>query len=247
MDIVTTIDITHTYIIVDDAKKRLQKALSEGKVVQLEITRMSIHGAPGSGKTCLQHLLLNEPPPEPRESTGVVTPAVRASSDNVFKGDKCCITRVGEDEFIARLSRGLNESVGNSSVVPSTQTNSSESTRKWRRFLPRMRSQQSGATPKSEASSSFEPTAVPLSQSIRYEIVSHLSSESSSDEFYRVRWIYCIDSGGQAAFQDIAPAFLRCNSLNIMTLRYDVIYCVIFGSLTTQQFVNYALSMLIRK
>ena len=76
-------------------KKRLQKALSEGKVVQLEITRMSIHGAPGSGKTCLQHLLLNEPPPEPRESTGVVTPAVRASSDNVksILFLKRCITR----------------------------------------------------------------------------------------------------------------------------------------------------------
>ena len=75
--------------------------------------------------------------------------------------------------------------------------------------------------------------------------MSHLSSESSSDEFYHVRWIYCIDSGGQAAFQDIAPAFLRCNSLNIMTLRYDVVYCVIFGSLTTKQFVNCALSVLI--
>ena len=239
--------LIHNYIIVDDAKKRLQKALSEGKVVQLEITRMSIHGAPGSGKTCLQHLLLNEPPPEPRESTGIVTSAVRASRDNVFKGEQCGITRVGEDEFIARLSRGLNESLGNSSVVPSAQTKSSESTRKWHRFLPRMRSQQPGSTPKSEASLSTEPTAVPPSQSIRYEIVSHLSSESSSNEFYRVRWIYCIDSGGQAAFQDIAPAFLRCNSLNIMTLRYDVIDYVILGSLTILWFINCASSMLIRK
>ena len=247
MYIVITIDVTHMCIIVDDAKKRFQKALSEGKVVQLEITRMSIHGAPGSGKTCLQHLLLNEPPPEPRESTGVVTPAVRASRDNVFKGDQCGITRVGEDEFIARLSRGLNESVGDSSVVPPAQTNSSKSTRKWRRLLPRMQSQQPGATPNSEASLSSEPRSVLPSQSIRYEIVSHLSSESSSDEFYRVRWIYCIDSGGQAAFQDIAPAFLRCNSLNIMTLRYDIIYCVIVGSLTILQFINCASSILIIK
>uniref|UniRef100_A0A1X7T1A9 Death domain-containing protein n=1 Tax=Amphimedon queenslandica TaxID=400682 RepID=A0A1X7T1A9_AMPQE len=42
--------------------EKIKKWLKEGEV-KLEITRINMHGAPGAGKTCSQHLLLNEPPP----------------------------------------------------------------------------------------------------------------------------------------------------------------------------------------
>ena len=51
------------------------------------------------------------------------------------------------------------------------------------------------------------------------EMLSLLPTEEPSNKLFDARWIFCIDSGGQAAFQDIAPAFLRCNSINIITLR----------------------------
>lgn len=38
-----------------------------------------------------------------------------------------------------------------------------------------------------------------------------------SDELYRIHWIYAVDTGGQAAFLDIAPVLLRYNSVNIIT------------------------------
>ena len=36
-----------------------------------------------------------------------------------------------------------------------------------------------------------------------------------------VHWIYCLDSGGQPAFMDIAPAILQYNQVNILTLNLD--------------------------
>ncbi|XP_019859044.1 PREDICTED: uncharacterized protein LOC109580157 [Amphimedon queenslandica] len=59
--------------------KKIEKWLKEGEV-KLEITRINMHGAPGAGKTCSQHLLLNEPPPEKlTDSTPIACRAVQAT------------------------------------------------------------------------------------------------------------------------------------------------------------------------
>ena len=51
------------------------------------------------------------------------------------------------------------------------------------------------------------------------KLVPLIKSEVESKPFQTVHWIYSLDSGGQPAFQDIAPAFLRGNSVNIVTLK----------------------------
>jgi hypothetical protein len=67
---------------------------------------------------------------------------------------------------------------------------------------------------------SISPSSSLSFRSIRYEIISRSSpSPGSSDEQHLVHLFYCIDSGGQSAFQDVAPAFLKRNSLNIVTLK----------------------------
>ena len=105
--------------IIDNSEIRYKQALSEGQKIKLEITCMSIHGPPGSGKTCLQHLILNEDPPQTRESTDVLTPAVRASANKFFQPtNETCITRVNEE----RLSKGIHN------VTPDTSTTDSPST-----------------------------------------------------------------------------------------------------------------------
>ena len=48
-----------------------------------------------------------------------------------------------------------------------------------------------------------------------------LSKVEKSDELYNAHMMYGLDSGGQAAFIDIAPALLRYNSLNMIVLRLD--------------------------
>ena len=52
--------------------------MEEGSV-DLTITRVNMLGAPGAGKTCAEHLLLNEDPPSDNVSTPITCPTVRAT------------------------------------------------------------------------------------------------------------------------------------------------------------------------
>ena len=52
---------------------------------------------------------------------------------------------------------------------------------------------------------------------ITQEIIDLLACVEKSEELYRSHWIYGVDTGGQAAFVDIAPVLLRYHSINILT------------------------------
>ncbi|XP_019861590.1 PREDICTED: uncharacterized protein LOC109590085 [Amphimedon queenslandica] len=62
----------------DRRQGKIDKWLEEGEVV-LKVTRINMHGAPGAGKTCSKHLLLNEPPPTSTDSTPIACRAVEAT------------------------------------------------------------------------------------------------------------------------------------------------------------------------
>ena len=49
------------------------------------------------------------------------------------------------------------------------------------------------------------------------EIIDLLACVEKSEELYQSHWIYGVDTGGQAAFIDIAPTLLRYHSVNILT------------------------------
>ena len=53
------------------------------------------------------------------------------------------------------------------------------------------------------------------------EIVKILPTVEESPELYQSHWVYVVDSGGQAAFIDIAPALLRYNPVSILTLKLN--------------------------
>ena len=53
------------------------------------------------------------------------------------------------------------------------------------------------------------------------QIIKSLDHVQESKELYKAHWIYGIDTGGQAAFIDIAPVLLRYNSVNIFTHKLD--------------------------
>ena len=61
----------------------------------------------------------------------------------------------------------------------------------------------------------------PDPSSLEEELLQLISEVEESDKLYEVHWMYGVDSGGQAAFLDIAPALLRYNSLNMVILRLD--------------------------
>ena len=189
--------------------------------IRLKITCMSIHGAPGSGKTCLQHLILNKPPPPDRSSTGVVIPAVRGSTCGLMETDNShSMKRVSEEDFITHLAKRI--AGKETSAAPRQRSSSCPSSARPRgnyKLPKRNRSVSVRASPSNPGASSSSFDSPLPTHSVHYDIISRVSTESCTEEDYQAHWTFCIDSGGQTAFQDIAPPFLRLNLLNIITLR----------------------------
>ena len=52
---------------------------------------------------------------------------------------------------------------------------------------------------------------------VTQEIIDVLTFVEKSEEPRQNHWIYGVDTGGQAAFIDIAPVLLRYHSVNILT------------------------------
>ena len=61
-----------------------------------------------------------------------------------------------------------------------------------------------------------KPTPPPVSQTAN-EIVEIIPTVKESPELFNSHWIYCVDSGGQAAFLDIVPAIIPYHPVNILT------------------------------
>lgn len=191
-------------------ESRLLKAMKEGRV-DVKYSKFSLSGPPGSGKSSLTNLLNNKKPLLTHNSTPVVTePSLRQVSlvqrGGGGQGNKW--NKVGLEALKAMAAKEL------SLIEPDADTQQ--------------------ANTQQYATQSSHPTT-PSHSSITH---SNSSSESScatvvtekalglqstyQDKFLasttlaEVHWIYGVDSGGQAAFLDIAPALLRHNSLNIL-------------------------------
>ena len=65
-----------------------------------------------------------------------------------------------------------------------------------------------------------KPTPPPVAQTVN-EIAEIMPTVKESPELFNSHWIYCVDSGGQAAFLDIAPAILRYSPVNILTQKLN--------------------------
>ena len=71
-----------------------------------------MHGAPGAGKTCSLHLLLNEPPPKNDNSTSIACPATRISVDDKNKWE-----RVEIEDLLNQLASHLAEALASTDDV----------------------------------------------------------------------------------------------------------------------------------
>ena len=184
--------------------------MKEGYVT-VKWTKLTLSGPPGTGKSSLLRLLLNQPPLEQHNSTPIIaTPEIRI----VETSD------ASEDSEVATVDVTSNEckELEQKSVKTSTFMTGTETNCQWKNV-------------------NYESLKVMVAQGIRngvrtYEIPFENDDEippppdmldaitavnDDSDELYRVHWIYAVDTGGQAAFLDLAPLLLRYNSVNIIT------------------------------
>ncbi|XP_019861152.1 PREDICTED: uncharacterized protein LOC109589531 [Amphimedon queenslandica] len=173
-------------------ESKIDKWLEEGKIV-LEITRINMHGAPGAGKTCSLHLLLNEPPPSSTDSTPIACPAVQATRISIGNNKW---ERVEEEDLLNQLASDL-KVAPNETKHEKTSTKINEA---------QMSSDHSGEP------SLEEPTGM--------EVIKDISDalEKGNAKNLSTNWVYFIDSGGQPAYRELLPLFTRAAALNIITI-----------------------------
>ena len=206
-------------------------------------------GASGVGKTSLLNLLLRKKPVLDHDSTTVVkSPAVclvrevannddedegTSSSDESQESGDTTVTEFGRNiiiadgncywvsadaeevkiKFIQALKHGVRSRVSKAELPPQLM----EDQLRMKKSITDIESVKS-----SPLTSVWTPTTKPQHTLSAFdEFLELLSKVEKSDELYNAHMMYGLDSGGQAAFLDIAPALLRFNSLNMIVLRLD--------------------------
>ena len=200
----------------------LHKALKEGRI-RCKYSKLSLSGAPGTGKSSIMKLLLNLPPPTLHHSTFVATaPEVRriemmAGSEST----KSSFTSQFWEEIITpyvkrMIANAIKIGVPSSPVDSTTQHEDSNSSSN------DYSSQEETSPDLNEVTlvSFSKPTPPPVAQTVN-EIAEIMPTVEGSPELFNSHWIYCVDSGGQAAFLDIAPAILRYSPVNILTQKLN--------------------------
>ena len=187
--------------------------------VTVEFSKFSISGAPGTGKSSFLRLLYNDEPSNDdnvHNSTNVVAPRP-AHVMTAIKGDddKSLWKKVESDDIKEIIAGNIRNNMEISTEVKSHQVGSDVVGR---------------SIEETEATESHHPlpdsnkitTTVDKPKSnVCDQIIKLLDHVQESKELYKAHWIYGIDTGGQAAFIDIAPLLLRYNSVNIFTHKLD--------------------------
>ena len=205
----------------------LGKWMEEGSV-DLTITRVNMLGAPGAGKTCAEHLLLNEDPPSDDVSTPIACPTVRAT--RVAVEDKTKWKRVTNDDLLDALAADLTASADKAQVIE-IEPAPNDSTDHTPSVVPVPVTPHASPPPDQPTSPDTMVQAPPPnyhSEAIVQKILSTLPKGIRLSD----HWLYVIDSGGQPAYQELLPLFTRAASLNIITLdlskpfkdKFDLIY-----------------------
>ena len=206
---------------VKDYSGVLKSALKEGHV-KVKWTKQSISGPPGSGKSSFMKLLLNEDPPEYHHSTPVVVvPEVRMVTTTPLIVGKATqsLIKVDIDLLKEMLAKAIKEGVKPHSL-PTVQSDKDDDSDHSSSDEAQDIEQQKNEVSVETISQPQELLPSPVSNATK-EILERLPDVKTSTPLLESHWIYAVDSGGQAAFLDIAPILLRYNSVNILTHRLN--------------------------
>ena len=187
--------------------------MEEGSV-DLTITRVNMLGAPGVGKTCAEHLLLNEDPPSDNVSTPIACPTVRAI--RVAVEDQTKWKRVTNDDLLDALAADLMASANKAQAIeiepaPVDSTNDTPSVVS-APVTPHV------SPPPDQPTSPDTIIQAPPPNYRSEAIIKKILSTPTKRIRLSDHWLYVIDSGGQPAYQELLPLFTRAASLNIITL-----------------------------
>jgi len=198
------------------------------------MTTCAVTGAAGSGKSCTMYLVLNEDPPDLRQSTGLVEP-VRALSTVVGAAESGSSewSRVDEDKLVDIVAGAA--SVTNAVKLPSVQTSSSPPTlslpeKSLSTSLPVETSRNMHAQEQPESSSEAEISqqVSKSEQSSHTEVIDELLIKVAGllkkpavdkRQVAKLDFVYFLDSGGQPQFHELLPSFVQSLSNVLFVLK----------------------------
>ena len=199
----------------------LDQAKEEGYVT-VKRTKFSLSGPPGTGKSSILKLLFNEEPSIHHHSTPIVqTPEARvlittAVGKKVEQADTCTMyywEKVDAEYLKAMIVQGIK-----SEIRPMANTRTKSQFSKSELLNQRVEKTDSSDNPEVPITTEEETDRPELSFSpTSQEVLNLLPQLPKSSKLYESHWIYAIDTGGQAAFLDIAPVLLQGHSVNIFT------------------------------
>ena len=165
--------------------------------VTVKCTKITLSGPPGAGKSSVMNLLfgLSFPATTSSKLRPIETTCLMSAREPPKSWNK-----VDYESLKAKIAQAMKEEhLSHSHMLRAVEGRSSETLKQNNK--PSIKS-------------------MPHSPSIK-DISQLLPTVKKSNELYRAHWIYVVNSGGQAAFLDIAPALLRYNSVNIFPLKLN--------------------------
>ena len=207
----------------------LEKALRKGHILT-NLTTCLASGAPGVGKTTLRHYLYRTLPPPLRTSTACIEQAQRAMLRALPAGATECepVDGVQLKGMIAsdfKASSSLIEEPDPPSEILDDQS-SHKSGHPDEMSVPKSQQpdmeddSQSQAQGRDDSPTTTSTTLIDgstaedLLQPVeKFKIMKLMETSSASQQLHEVHWMHFIDSGGQAQFMEILPAFARNVSL----------------------------------
>ena len=208
-----------------DANKIIDNAMKEGYVTA-KWTKFSISGPPGTGKSSFLKLLYNEDPPVHHDSTPIFATQEARKVDIISGLNIDSVwTKIDHESLKEIIAKGIKygiqhhkpEEHGPKENTSVNRLSSQKSVDQLTDQLQKTTGSSNSKSPTSTAEHQRLGQSSLPKPTVTQEIVDLLPQVKKSKELHQAHWIYGIDTGGQYAILDIAPALLRYNSANILT------------------------------
>lgn len=186
--------------------KEYEEAIRHGCIV-IEATKLTLSGVPGSGKTTLRSLILDEDPPKKRTSTPVATKATQA---NIVTPDQEKWHAVNRKRIMEMILDEL-EDKGYENVQDDHSLTEMEQHTLASKINIEQDSNNLTKPVKSKKSS--------IRQRLRAILMDHQERRRSKPKLKKM--IYLVDIGGQPELQEVVPLIVRNASVNLLVLKLN--------------------------
>ena len=221
------------HVCVDESSRKfLEEAMKKGFVV-VRLVKVIVVGPAGVGKTCLILLLLGKPPPDKRHSTGCAERSIRVIHIGKEGEEWSEVSNEDFQKIIAEavpiLCEDLKKKGKDISVVAevlSTLHHEEETTGEAESTGGKdVMGGKSGTGDMSSETTENKPSTSQAAQrktvieSVIQDLTKLVSSSDTSRRLMEMELIYLTDCGGQQAYWDLVPIFVRDTSATLFVHR----------------------------